>query len=233
MTDPLAGLPCVACAELELLCTVDIYDGPISGLVRHGGGMSWFAWLYDDEEPSPRRYSLHALPANDIPAAEAWAGRHNALRDELLVAANPHIYPVSARQRATMRSTERIEEDFAALADLPNAWAALPATAWFSEAGQAFAAIHTVTVPGLTAQALDAWQRRLAEALAAEDQAALDLLFADPPLPGDPLDIHWLTVAGRPVVRDWLGRPLPDDAVLTARHHVSNYDGILRRPHGS
>jgi hypothetical protein len=223
----LDNLPCIPCSELVLLCTVDIYDGPISGLVRHGGGISWFAWRFDDERPSPRRYVLHALLADAIPAAEAWAERHDAWCDEFKVAANPHIYPVSPRQRATMRTPERIQEDLDALADLPATWAALPATAWFIEEGQTFAAIRTITVPGLTAQHLDDWRRRLAKALAAEDQVALDLLFADPLLPGDPLDIHWLTVAGRPVVRDWRGRPLPDEVVLTARHHVSNYDGWL------
>ena len=230
MKTVLDHLPCIPCAEVVLLCTVDIYDGPISGLVRHGGGISWFAWRFDDEEPSPRRYTLHALPADDIPAAEAWAARHDALSDEFQVAANPHIYPVSPRQRATMRSPERIQEDLDALDDQPTAWAGLPATAWFIEEGQTFAAIRTVTVPAVTAQRFDAWQRRLATALAAEDQAALDHLFAEEPLPGDPRDIHWVTVAGRPVVRDWRGRPLPDDAVLTARHRVSNYDGLLERP---
>jgi len=232
MKPVLDQLPCIPGDELALLCTVDVYDGPISGLVRHGGGISWFAWLFDDEEPTPRRYVLHALPADAIPAAEAWAERYDALCDESQVAVNPHIYPVSPRQRATMRTPERIQEDLDALADLPAVWAGLPATAWFIEEGQAgslrtFAAIRTFTVPAVTAQRLDAWQHQLARALAAEDQVALDRLFVDPPLPGDPLDIHWVTVAGSPIVRDWRGRPLPDDFVLTARHHLSNYDGLL------
>lgn len=227
MDERFSGVPCLPCDELTILSVVDIYDGPISGIVRHQTGLYWFAWDSDGDLPPPRRYALHALSGMPAADVEAWAARHNALCGELRLVANPHVYPVSEWQRATMRSSTAIVADLEALDDLPLAWARLPVTAWFAEEGQAFAAIQTFTVDADAVAGIERWQHELADALAAEDQIALDRLFANPALPVDPLDIHWVTVNDRAIVRDWQGQVLPPDFILTSGHRVSNYSHLI------
>jgi len=48
----------------------DWYDGPVTGIARHGGDEYWFAMVTDDDPFGPRVYLLHHLAAEQM--ADAW-----------------------------------------------------------------------------------------------------------------------------------------------------------------
>ena len=98
---PFPHLPNLPMVDLELVCTVDIYDGAISGFVRHGANLAWFDWCPEpDGDDDPRVCLLHGVPTAEMAAAEAWTRRHDALKGEHRLVADPHIYPISPRQAA-------------------------------------------------------------------------------------------------------------------------------------
>lgn len=235
----LEGLPQYPSSDLIVACDLDYYDGPITGLVRRGAELFWFSWhdrgLPDDEDSTvtPRVFTLHALPAEAIPVAEAWVQRCQELSDECRLIANPHVWPISARQRAMQRPLSVVMAEMEAHHEVRPPWEDLPATAWFSEAGSsAFAAIQTYTLSHQQAADFERWQREVAQALMNEDQPALDGLFREPPVPGDPLDLYFVRrrgvdAEGACIVRDWQGQPLSADFIMTARHRVQCLDGLI------
>ena len=236
----LDGLPHYNPGDLTLACAIDYYDGPLNGLIRRGADLFWFDWHNldapaDDGADDPARvFTLHALPAEAVPAAEAWMQRYQDIHDEYRLIATPHVWPISARQRATLRPLSHVEAEADTHSQLRPRWEDLPATAWFSEAGSStFAALQTFTLDHQQATDFERWQLDVAQALANEDQSALDRLFRDPPLPGDPLDIFFVRRPGADaacIVRDWRGQPLADDFVMTAKHRVQCFDALLPTP---
>lgn len=243
----IAHLPEIPGTELSLACDVDAYDGPITGLVRRGAELWWFDWL-DEDTTAPgqgalRRYSLHALPADLVPAAETWMAGHQAFAEEFRLVANQHVWPLTDAQRASLRARHVVSAAWEAHGNRRPRWEDLPPTAWFTESGQDFAAIRTFTLDEADAEAFPRWQREVAQALHAEDQAALDRLFPLRYGPSDPLDIYYVSqpggrqpyscrVWGREelvpcIVRDWRGQPLPEDFQMTSRHRVQCFDGLL------
>ena len=115
------------------------------------------------------------------------------------------------------------------------AWQAWPVTAWFTEAGQEFAAFTTVQFTQEDADALPVWQRAMRLALMAEDAPQLALLCARTPGGSEPRELYFvqhhgpvalfsvITWGDQPVVRacsicDWQGRLLPEEFDISTRH---------------
>jgi len=254
----LDDLPRFDACDLTILCRIEYWDGPITGLIRRGTDLFWFDWTHNDdpeaETSPPRIFNLHLIPAGMVPIAQAWAQRNDELHDEFGLIANPHIRPMSVRQRATLRPSTEVEADWETHAQLRPHWEDLPVTAWFSEVGSdAFAAFQTFNLDPQRAKDFKQWQQDVARALAAEDQPALDHLFTDPPVPGEPLDIYFVlrpepseptepddfacVASSFPsngplrgcIVRDWRGQPLSEDFLMTARHRVQCFDGLIHQ----
>ena len=228
---PFPHLPNLPMADLELVCTVDIYDGAISGFVRHGANLAWFDWCPEpDGDDDTRVYLLHGVPAAEMAAAEDWTRRHDALKGEYRLVANPHIYPISLRQAAGLRPLDLIQAEITHH-EQQNLWRHLPPTAWCS--GFGFPAISMFWLSAETSERFQAWQIDVARALSQRDQAELDRLFLAPPVATTPLDIFAVRLAGdddnrQVVVRDWSGQQLGEDFVLTGEHQVQWLDSLLR-----
>lgn len=225
------ALPRIALEELELVHDTEYYDGPIAGLFRRGQDLFYFRWDHEAAEDDGRVYVLSQLPAELQARTLAWHARHAALRSEYRLVANPHAYPVSDWQRNRLRPLEAIERDLKSHDESCPSWEELPISAWCQGFAPELAAIQTFTLSAETSRLFQRWQRDVARALADEDQAALDTLFAAPPVACEPHEIYrvQLAVAGgvREVLRDHRGQPLPADFEMSAEHSVQWLNGLL------
>lgn len=57
--------------DVRLICWLDWYDGPVSGLARWRGEVVWFA-IDSDADAEPRQYRLYALDPQQIGEAKTW-----------------------------------------------------------------------------------------------------------------------------------------------------------------
>lgn len=57
--------------DVRLICWLDWYDGPVSGLARWNGEVVWFA-MESDAGEEPRSYRLFALTPQQVDEAQAW-----------------------------------------------------------------------------------------------------------------------------------------------------------------
>lgn len=221
--------------DIQILFTMDVYDGPISGVITHHDDLYWFEWCIDHvtqvERNTGRAYSLRKLTSEMTGPTKIWADRYQELLAEFQLVANPHIWPVSDWQQKQLKSLVEIEADMEKHNSNKLGWSELLITAWMSEIGPEFAGIQTFTLSEEDSKNFEQWQLDVADALRKEDQLALDKLFVHPIGPLDKRDIFRfdITKDGRPfyVLRDFRGRPLPQDFWMTSHYRIQNMTYIL------
>ena len=236
--ETLQSLPCLD-ERIEITMVMDIYDGPISGLLVHDSEMYWFDWCMDsmiehlskdsDFKKNGRVFSLRQIGQEQIQPARKWSERYAELSAEMNLVSNPHIYPVSEWQKKQLRTSEEIQADIDKLHGVRDRWELLPISAWTTESGQQFAAINTFWLSKEDSEKFEQWQQDIALALSVEDQKSLDRLFLNPPIDLSENEIYRFDLPERIVLRDYRGQALPEKFLMTSRHAIQDYSHTLKK----
>ena len=235
--ESLAVLPMLD-ENLKLMYEAGRYDGPISGLVERTGNKSeiyWFNWCTESGHGNGSRvYSLRAIPDEQHATVREWIRRYDQLNAELLVLSYSPLWPISEKQRSHMRSADDIQ------ADLEKMYKALPLealnvhliTAWMPECMEELAAVQLVWMSHEDSARFQVWQKDVAMALSAEDQAKLNALFAAPAIDLTEFELFKVnltdsTGASRIVACDHLGQPPGESFWLTERHRINDLTHLV------
>jgi hypothetical protein len=110
--------------EVELLYSIDWWDGPLSGLAKHKGRYFWFQFYCDDGDGKDYFYRLHAIPASEEEAALAWFARYKDYQRRWIPLGND---PATC----DLPSTKALQDEWQSFGDSRFDYASRPWTAWF------------------------------------------------------------------------------------------------------
>lgn len=236
--ESLASLPKID-TDMVLLYEADRYDGPISGLVEHAGSRQifWFDWCTESGHGNGSRvYSLRPVPQETVPQLRCRIKTHNDLSAELHLLELVQQWPVSDRQRSSLRNSVQIQAELDRNQDLlpDSKLRSEVITAWMPDCMEELAAIKIVWMSKEHSARLENWQKAVALALRSESEQELELLFREPAELLTELDLFKVNVpnsdgTSRIIARNHLGQNIGETFWLTANHRIHDFTHLADR----
>ena len=122
--------------EIELLYSIDWWDGPLSGLAKRADQYFWFEFYCDDGDGKDYFYRLHPIPTPEIEATLQWFAKYEGYERR---------YNALANDPATrdLPSTKALADEWQLFEATRFAYASRPSTGWFcSGANPSFYAVQ-------------------------------------------------------------------------------------------
>ncbi len=224
--------------EGRIVVVLDIYDGPIRGLIEIANDYYLFSWCMEALEEGfhkgPRIFYLRKSPKELHSELKVWVDRYLELDSELKIISNPHMYPISDWQKNQMRSSEQLQSLLSNHHEIMPNLECEPIMGWMEEFGEQFAAIRMIHMTKEESDYYSEWQNNLALALKAEDQNRINKLFEKRPTSVSDNTIFRTDIKSPDgeilvVLRDSLGQPLPVEFWLLPKHSVHDLTGLAKK----